>query len=297
MTLNVEPQTEYVYKTIGQRQLVMLMDYPPDWKITDNRAAIVFFFGGGWVKGTPAQFASQARYFADRGIVCARADYRLRTKDNVTIADCVEDAISAMRWMRGHAQGLGVNPNCIAAAGGSAGGHLAACTFFVESISAPTDDLTISPKPNALILYNPVLDLTHLPGVAAQRASAATTQGAEHGYTSGMDQQMIETVSPLLHANRQLPPTLIIDGSNDEFNGQIRAFIEKEKKLGVNVEAEFYEGQPHGFFNKEPYQTQTTKRAEQFLRRLGYVPKPAASKPASAAASAPSSQSASAPAE
>src|SRR6478752_473806 len=115
-------KSRYVYKTIGDRKLTIDFDYPPGWKATDKRPAIVFFFGGGWTKGSPTQFKPQAEYFAKRGLVCGRADYRVRGKDGVTPDKCVEDALSAMRWVRGHAAQLGTDPDRIVAAGGSAGG-------------------------------------------------------------------------------------------------------------------------------------------------------------------------------
>ncbi len=44
------------YKTVESRDLKLFIDRPADWKASDKRPAIVFFFGGGWVGGTPEQF-------------------------------------------------------------------------------------------------------------------------------------------------------------------------------------------------------------------------------------------------
>jgi acetyl esterase len=173
---------QQIYKTVGERKLALTFDYPPDWKPSDKRPAIVFFFGGGWTSGSIVAFKPQAEYFAKRGLVCARADYRIRSKDKVTPDKCVEDAISAMRWTRSHAAEFGIDPNRIVAAGGSAGGHLAACAYFVDTINAPDDDKSISPKPNAMILYNPVLDLI---AVRSERA----VQGGH--YFAGVDDKTL----------------------------------------------------------------------------------------------------------
>ena len=40
-----------------------------------------------------------------------------------------------------------------------------------------------------------------------------------------------------------------------------------------------YDGQRHGFFNKEPYRTRTLEAAVAFLRRHGYLPKAAQAPP------------------
>src|ERR1700760_1649364 len=48
-----------------------------------KRAAIVFFFGGGWSNGSPSQFERQCRYLASRGMVALTADYRVETRQHV----------------------------------------------------------------------------------------------------------------------------------------------------------------------------------------------------------------------
>src|SRR5687768_16874578 len=63
---------EFVYKKTEQAELKLLVDVPEDWKASDRRAAIVFFFGGGWNGGKIEQFEDQARYLASRGMVAAR---------------------------------------------------------------------------------------------------------------------------------------------------------------------------------------------------------------------------------
>ena len=36
-----------VYKKVGGRDLKLFIDKPADWKASDKRPAIVFYFGGG----------------------------------------------------------------------------------------------------------------------------------------------------------------------------------------------------------------------------------------------------------
>jgi acetyl esterase/lipase len=102
--------------------LEMHVHFPTDWKKDDKRSAIVFFFGGGWTSGTVQQFEPQAAYLASRGMVAARAEYRVKSRHEVTPDACVEDAKSAVRWLRQNAALLGIDPDRIVASGGSAGG-------------------------------------------------------------------------------------------------------------------------------------------------------------------------------
>jgi acetyl esterase/lipase len=55
-------QKEYVFKTIGERQLKLYVDFPADWTATDQRPVIVFFFGGGWVNGSVAAPTSECSW-------------------------------------------------------------------------------------------------------------------------------------------------------------------------------------------------------------------------------------------
>ena len=75
----------------------------------------MFFFGGGWQNGSPSQFAHQAERLAQRGMVAACADYRVKSKDGVGPRSCVEDAKSAVRWLRANGARLGIDPERIVA--------------------------------------------------------------------------------------------------------------------------------------------------------------------------------------
>jgi len=116
----------FTYTKTKQADLEIIVHFPPGWKETDKRPGIVFFFGGGWENGTIKAFEPQAQYLASRGMVAARADYRVKSRHGVTPKECVEDARNAMRWFRQNAGKLGVDPDRIVASGGSAGGHIAA---------------------------------------------------------------------------------------------------------------------------------------------------------------------------
>lgn len=253
-------ETKEVYKSTKTRELEAFIDKPADWKATDKRPAIVFFFGGGWRTGAPRQFKRQADFLTAKGLVCVRVDYRLRGRDKVLPDDCVEDAISAMRWVRANAKSLGIDPDRIVAAGGSAGGHLAACAFLVDDINAPGEDKSISAKPNALLLYNPAVDLVELIGTQDQPL------------IQGLDESVLKRISPTHLLTKKLPPTFIVAGTADRFYPQIQIFEKKAKALGSLVDAQYVENQPHGFYGRAPWLDKTNEMVTSFLRDIGYLP-------------------------
>jgi acetyl esterase len=248
----------FIYKKTPQNNLKLLVDYPPGWKGSDKRPAILFFFGGSWKYGSPAQFKIQATYLASRGLVAVRADYRIGTRDKTRPVDCVEDARSAMRWLRRHAAEQGIDPERIIAAGGSAGGHLAACTAFLPGPDAASDDLTVSCKPCALVLFNPVVDFTLISSLVTNAESAGLTMN----------------ISPGEFLTAGAPPAILFFGGDDKLIEQGRRFAGNSRKLGNRVEFQVAPGVGHGFFNKPPWREITLKCADEFLAALGLLQGP-----------------------
>jgi acetyl esterase len=138
---------KYIYKQTPQGKLAIHIHFPTGWKNSDRRPVIIFFSGGGPNSRRLKQFAFQADYLAGRGMVAARAEYRAKRRDGVTFDKRVEDARSAVRWMRKNSKRLGIDPNKLITSGGSGGGHLAACMMIAKSVEAEGDDLSISTIP------------------------------------------------------------------------------------------------------------------------------------------------------
>ncbi len=245
------------YKRAGDRDLKLFVEKPVGWKATDKRPAIVFFFGGGWVGGTPEQFKPQSEYLATRGMVGVRVEYRVISKgESGPPVVCCHDAKSAMRWVRAHAAELGIDPKRIAASGGSAGGHLAAFASMIAGLDDPADDLKVSPRGDALVLFNPVFD-----------------NGPENGWGAQRVGDRFREFSPAHNITADDPPAIVFLGSQDALIpvSVLERFKANTTKAGVRCESRVYEGQPHGFFNRDPYRTATLIEADKFLASLGWL--------------------------
>jgi acetyl esterase/lipase len=253
------------YKTVGDTVLKLWIFNPKDHQPADQRPAVVFFFGGGWTSGSPAQFEPQCRYFAGRGIVAVTVDYRVASRQHAKPVQCIADAKSAVRWVRAHAKELGIDPNRIASAGGSAGGHLAATTAFIKEFDDAGDDKSVSAVPNALVLFNPGLVLAPLNGNDFGGWGSHRTD-EQYGAKA-------EQISPAHHIYKGAPPTIILHGRADNTVpfSTAEAFTGEMKKAGNHCELVGYDGQGHGFFNKEPALTGTMRQMEKFLASLGWL--------------------------
>lgn len=261
-----------VYKTIGETKLNLYIFNPPNNTPPASRPAIVFFFGGGWRIGSPSHFAMQCRRLASFGMVAIAVDYRVVSRNNSTVADSVRDAKSAIRYVRQNAARLGIDPQRIAAGGGSSGGHLAAVTGIIPGLDEPAENQEISSRANALVLFNPVLVLAPTPGEEnfTQFLSAFAQRRPELGVDSA-------SLSPWHHVSKGDPPTIIFHGKADTGvpYATAEAFTRKMQAYGNRCELVGFDGQNHGFFNYSPsgnkYYDETLRQTEQFLASLGYL--------------------------
>jgi len=244
---------KYVYKQTPQGELAMYVHFPKDWTENDKWAAIVFFFGGAWRTGNVEQFVPQAEYLADRGMVTARADYRVEDRHGTTPDKCVEDGKSAVRWLRANAAKLGIDPNRIVASGHSCGGHIAACTSTIKGLDFQGEDLSVSSKPNLLVLFEAAA-LRYVPGMIRS-----------------LEPEMAVKISPYHTLSKEVPPAFLYYGTDDSGLVAGIEFIEKSKKLGGIAELYIAEGQRHWSFKKSPWRERTIYLADKFLARYGYT--------------------------
>ncbi len=249
------------YKKIGDISLNLWFFYPKGHATTDKRPAIVFFFGGGWNGGTPTQFTDQSQYLASRGMICIVADYRVKSRHKTSPFECVQDGKSAVRWIRSHAAQHGIDPDRLAAGGGSAGGHVAAATATVPGLNEKGEDISVSCRPNALVLFNPVYD--------------NGPQG--YGFDRVGKEKRYREISPIDNIRKGTPPAIVFLGDKDKLIPVATAqrYHKLMQDVGSKSVLHIYPEQGHGFFNLrkggQKIFDQTMVQTDAFLTDLGYL--------------------------
>jgi len=244
----------FVYGTSGGKPRHLEIHFPPGHDRTRARApGLILFHGGGWSSGTPTQFRAACAYFASRGMVAATAGYRMLSKDEVAKLPagesrkrvCVEDARTAIRWMKTNAERLGIDPARIVTGGGSAGGHV--------SVLATTN-------PGKLELANPKGPDTSVVAYLLFNPAFAPDDSAD------------PEIDALRYARPGFPPAIVFYGTNDKWKTGWDALRDKLKDQGhETVRVLLAEGQPHGFFNRDPWRTITLIESDRFLEKLGLI--------------------------
>lgn len=272
--LHINGSKPYVYKTVGGADLRLHVFSPPGHKVDQTKPAAVFFYGGGFVFGDVRRYQTQATHLALLGMVTVLVDYRVRCRHNSTIMDSVADGKSAVRWVRGHAPELGVDPSRIAVVGSSAGGQMAAATALIPGFNDPADP-KIDVRPNALVLYNPAVDMVSIahrlePMVGKESASRA------------------RELSPWEYLDKGiLPPTIIFQGAADTATTLATAlrFCARARARRFQCKVVSYADAPHGFtepwiglddpklgIKYEEWAWDAIRRTDMFFRKLGWLP-------------------------
>ncbi len=253
----VNAQDLMVYKQIDTTKLLIKIYNPENFNAANKYPAMVFYFGGGWNKGAIEQFEPHAKYFSKRGLICMLVDYRVNKRQQTTPFESLKDAKSAIRYIRENADKLHVDTSKIIAAGGSAGGHLAAATALITDYNEPTDKLSISCIPNALVLFNPVID------------------NGSGGYGFERIGDNYKNFSPLHNIKTGTPPTIIFLGTKDHLVPveTVKYYQKVMEKVNSQCALFLYKGQGHGFFNynKFKYYKKTVRETDIFLQKLGLL--------------------------
>lgn len=237
--------TTYVYKQVDGQELTLDVYQPAVAHREGPAPAIILFHGGAWKAGNRHQMRYQCHYFAARGLVAITADYRLLEK-KASLSDprrrlCLMDAKSAIRWVKDHADLLGVDTGKIILGGGSAGGQLATMAALNSRLNDPTDDTALSTAAAALVLFNP----------AYQRSDDAALE-------------------PFEFISSSCPPAIMFFGSDDHWKQPADTVYHQLLDAGVRAQLWVAPGQRHAFFNKKGWNQATCHEAAIFLHTLGF---------------------------
>ncbi len=238
-----KPDKLIVFKQTPEIDLKLHTFYPKNYDKNKQYPVIIFFWGGGFRDWRPEQFYRQARYFANHGMMAYAGEYRVKSRHDITMFDCVKDAKSAIRFLKKNKDLLSIDSSRIIASGGSSGGMIAACTEFIDHVNDDQDDLSFTSRPNALILYNPPLNIIRY-----------------------------DAINPMKFVDPNSAPTLIFHGTSDEIVSYTQAIDFEERMNAHNnrCDVKIYKDMPHSFFNITKY-NETLSEAHDFIRSLGWI--------------------------
>jgi len=257
----IEVVADVVYATAQDRDgadVELLMDVAFPRNTEDALApAVLYFHPGAWQRGSRAEGREIVELLARGGYVAASIDYRLVADGAFPAA--VEDGNAAIRFVRGHADELGIDPERMGLLGHSAGGHLAALLGtsgnlgpFSRGVEAPRVAATVR---CAVSISGPMaLDQP----VFTDEAQAIidtwleATDAREH-------RRLARQASPVAYVDGDDPPVLLIHGADDPLVplSQPERFRRSMDRAGAPVELRVIDGAGHGITTVEAHRLAT----------------------------------------
>lgn len=218
---------------------------------------VVLVHGGGWRSGDRTEMAPLASRLAARGFAAATVSYRLSGQARYPAA--IDDVRDAVRWLRGHAADLGVDPARFVLAGGSAGGQIAAL------VSVTNPGLV-----QAVINIDGLSDFTS-PAALLHEDDPAKTPSAAGAWFGGRyaeQRALWRDASPLTHAGPGNPPMQFIVSAVPRFSVGREAMTARLQSHGIATETVALPATPHAFWLFDPWVTPTIDAMTGFLGRV-----------------------------
>jgi acetyl esterase/lipase len=201
------------------------MMYYPAKEGGDIKGAVMICAGGAFQFRSPGDEAPVAEGLNELGYHCFVVEYRLRP---YTQEEAALDLARAVRYVRSHAESLGIDEDNIATIGFSAGGIL--CGEQALNFTGLIDGT--------------VLDESYIPDELDKISADVSAVGMIYSFYGRLS---VASTDVERFAASDLPPTYFLYGSNEVFRSQIEACANATRQAGVPTESRILEGWQHGF--------------------------------------------------
>jgi len=243
---DIRVERNVAFLTAGRKEkadLYFPLAMPKDKKLP----AVVWIHGGGWNSGqrNAKREISVCSTLARNGCVAMSIDYLLADRKQAVWPTNLWDCKTAVRWLRKNGDRLGIDPDRIGVAGGSAGGHLAA----MVALTTPADGLDpaepfgeVSCRVKCCVDFYGVADIGSYHDATMLGKTFAEAPEVYHG------------ASPVTYVRSNSVPVLICHGTADTTVNllQSQLFDEVLTRARVKHRLEIIPGAVHTFDLEPP---------------------------------------------
>ena len=252
------------------RDIELLIFQPTKNKMPKEKTpGILWIHGGGYITGMARMiYMSRAIDLVKKyGAVVVTPEYRLSNEAPYPAA--LEDCYSSLKYLKEHADELGVNSSQIMVGGESAGGGLTASLCMYARDKGKVNIAFQMP------LY-PMIDNQDTESSKDNHAPVWNTKSNHYGWKKYLGDLWGKDVPPYAAAARQtdysnLPPAYTFVGDIEPFYCETLTFIENLKKAGVEAEVDVYPNCFHAFDMLLPFKKVSKEAIAEFEKHYLYA--------------------------
>lgn len=212
--------------------------------------AIVVLHGGGWVAGSSAQLAPEARALAKAGYVVFDVNYLLATAGHPGYPGQIADVERSIEWIATHGKEYGARPGRVGLLGASAGAYLAAMVGVEDPRAV-----------GAVVTLSAPTDLTDLVLQATRESRGRCTPECLARKARHIDvflgcniiacpRHLLVSASPIYHVTSRCPPFFVVNGTHELVPvQQAIELVNRLRRVRVPVEVRLVPGSRHGLRN------------------------------------------------
>lgn len=233
---------EWITREDGSKLRLCIYRPPGEYK---NVPGVLWLHGGGYALGIPELFFyTYKRLIKASGCTIIAPDYRLSIEAPYPAA--LEDAYAALKWMKNHAEDLGIRDDQLMVGGESAGGGLvAALTLYARD----KDEVNIAFQ---MPLYPMIDDRMTTESAKENNAPIWNSRMNKWAWKLYLGEFYGKDVPPYAAPARatdyhNLPPAVTFAGTLEPFRDETAQYAENLRKAGVPVDFKLYSGCYHGF--------------------------------------------------
>lgn len=228
------------------------------YRFEERLPLFIWAEGGACKSSPPASRLPELAFYAYHGFAVASVQYRVSTQ-SIWPAQ-IQDLKTAIRYLKVHADDLGIDPSRIVIGGESAGAHLAALAALTgkTELFQTCEWREVSSEVQAAICWYCAGDMTHFSEAQDNKEIAVSPANLLLNMDIKRHPEKAEELSPIRYVTQDAPPFLFLHGDCDDVIPPESALRLHDKLIAHNISSEFYmlEGATHAsaHFSQEPIQ-------------------------------------------